>query len=480
METIHYLVKVSACIACFYIVYLVLFRNCAAFALNRTFLLAGIIMSFLIPSLDLSFIPADFHVDASGVLSTFSVGEISFEPSKNIAAVTATDFQLPSLIYWAGVLIFGMRLLYGVWKIFDLMRSSEISTIGSIKVFKSNVDQPFSFFNTIFLPQGDVETVVIDHERNHVIKYHWVDLLIAETTCIILWFNPVVIFYKRSLKIQHEYEADAGALSSGIKIEKYLDCILQHLQARSAGKFISSFYSQNIKQRILMMTKNKTSQNYNLLYLIFIPMVFGLLSAFSSAPIRTNDVFQALTTTDPNETIILIDPGHGGTDAGSTAHQSNEKDIALSFAQAVRAEGEKRGLKIILTRSGDQVLSLDERLSIVQRMKAKIFLSIHVNYDNADVSRSGIDIIVSDKNKEVEKSNRIAEQLRKELDLLGNLKVNGVKNADYYILSRNSIPATLIELGYLSNKADHAFLSDEKNLQAVSERIINAVVASLK
>lgn len=115
-----------------------------------------------------------------------------------------------------------------------------------------------------------------------------------------------------------------------------------------------------------------------------------------------------------------------------------------------------------------------------ERFKADMFLSIHLNYHPDDASKSGIEIMVSDKNQEFEGSNRIAGKLRSELTLLGALKVNGVTNSNFYVLSRNSIPATLIELGYLSNKADHAFISDAKNQQAVSERIINAVVASVK
>lgn len=229
-----------------------------------------------------------------------------------------------------------------------------------------------------------------------------------------------------------------------------------------------------------MMTKNKMSQSYKLLYLFFVPVVFGLLAAFSSAPVRTNDIVNSLTSTDPGEIVILIDPGHGGTDAGSTAQQANEKDIVLSIAQTIQAVGEKRGLKIILTRTGDQSLSLGERLSMVQQFNAKMFLSIHVNYDKVNASMSGIDIMVSEKNKEAEKSNQVAEQLSKELALVGDLKVNGIKDADFQVLSRNSIPAALIELGYLSNNSDRAFLSNEKNIQAVSERIINAVVASVK
>ena len=481
METIYYLVSVSACIGSFYFLYLVLFRNCTAFALNRAFLVSGLLVSFIIPSLDLSFVPPDFHVNATGVLSTLSLEEMSFSPpSENVAAFAAPNFQLLSVLYWIGVSICAVRMLYGVWKIMGLMSSSEVSTIGSIKVFKSDIDHPFSFFNTIFLPQCNTERVVVEHEKTHVKRYHWVDLLIAEITCMILWFNPLMVFYKRSLKIQHEYEADAGVLSSGTSAEKYLNCILQHLQSRSSGEFISSFYSQNIKQRILMMTKNKTNQGYQLLYLFFIPVVFGLLAAFSDAPVRTSDVVDPLTPSNPNETVILIDPGHGGPDAGSTGDHTNEKDIVLSIAKRIQAEGENRGLKIVLTRTGDQAISLEERLSMVQRYNAQMFLSIHVNYDKSNTSRSGIDIMVSEKNKEIEKSNRIAEQLQKELNLLGKLKVNAIQNADFYILSRNSIPATLIEVGYLSNNSDHAYLTDEQNLQAVSERIINAVVASVK
>ncbi len=229
-----------------------------------------------------------------------------------------------------------------------------------------------------------------------------------------------------------------------------------------------------------MMTKSKTNRTNNLLYLFFVPLVIGLLAAFSNAPVRTSDVVNALTPTNPNETVILIDPGHGGPDAGSTKDRANEKDIVLDIAKRIQASGEKRGLKIILTRTGDQAISLKERLSMVRRHNAQMFLSIHVDYDKSNASKSGIDIMVSKKNKEIEKSNRIAEQLQKQLNSLGTLKVNAIQNADFYILRRNSIPATLIQLGYLSNNSDHAYLTDEQNLQAVSERIINAVEASVK
>jgi N-acetylmuramoyl-L-alanine amidase len=480
METIFYLFRVSACVAGFYIVYYLIFRNITAFKLNRAFLVAGLIVSVIVPSLDLSFVPPDYHLDAAALISTVSVDEEPFYAAEIIAPVKANSLLLLPLLYWIGVLICSLRISYGVFRIFKLRGRSKISTTGAIKVFESDIDEPFSFFNTIYLPQHEIDEAIVEHEKTHVWKYHWFDLLVAEIVGIFLWFNPVMIFYKRSLKMQHEYEADAAVLLNGTPVENYLDCMLRHLQSKNSGGLTSSFFSQNIKQRILMMTKNKTSRSYKLLYLLFVPVMCGLLAAFSNAPVKTNEIVHALTPTDPNEVVILVDPGHGGQDAGSQAFETTEKDLTLSIARLVQSAGEKRGVKVILTRTGDQATSLEDRLAMVKRFKADMFLSIHLNYHPEDASKSGIDIMVSDKNQKFEESNRIAGKLNNELNLLGTLKVNGITNSNFYVLSRNSIPATLIELGYLSNKADHAYLSDAKNQVAVSEKIINAVVASAK
>jgi N-acetylmuramoyl-L-alanine amidase len=60
------------------------------------------------------------------------------------------------------------------------------------------------------------------------------------------------------------------------------------------------------------------------------------------------------------------------------------------------------------------------------------------------------------------------------------VKMNGVMTADFYVLSKNSIPAVLLELGYLSNKTDNTYLSDQKNQELISQSIIAAVKGSTK
>ena len=101
---------------------------------------------------------------------------------------------------------------------------------------------------------------------------------------MLLWFNPMVGRYKRSMKIQHEYLADAFTLGKGVQPRDYLACMLSQLQLETASGPISHFYCQSIKQRIAMITKNKTSVRFYTLYLVLVPIVFGLLVAFSNRP----------------------------------------------------------------------------------------------------------------------------------------------------------------------------------------------------
>jgi N-acetylmuramoyl-L-alanine amidase len=479
MQIIFYLISVSACIAGFYIVYFAVLKNIAAFRLNRAFLVAGIITSFVIPVIDVSFVKPDYHLHATDLLGHSSLNELEVEPTEITVPTKLTDFAILSAVYWIGFIICAFRLVFDVAGIITLKGRAKTLRKGQITIVESDIEQPFAFFNTIFLPRYPVETAIMEHEKAHVTKYHWMDLTIAEIAGLLLWFNPIMIFYKRSIKIQHEYEADASVLSNGTHVECYLDCLLKNLEIKNSTSIISAFFSRNIKQRILMMTRNNSTGNLKMLYLLFIPLACALLVAFSNKPLTPDAVLQPFAHGSA-DLVIVVDPGHGGDDTGSVANETSEKEIVLSISKNIKTAGESRGVKVILTRTGDQALSLEERVKIVDRHHAEMFVSIHLNNDPANASASGIDLVVSEKNQQIEKSNRMAEQLTKELSLLGTIKVNGIKNSNARVLSQNTSAAILVELGYLSNKSDHAYVSDANNQKAISEKIINAVLASVK
>ena len=476
MRNVLYFLEVSGCVTVFYGLYFIFFRDTTFFAANRVYLAAGIILSFIIPCVENPFVAADIHV----LPTSFSEGAVFIidDFQTHNVSVAADRFEFPWLLflYWSGVVVMTIRLLLAIRSIIYINRKSQVQLYGQTRIFVTDAIQPFSFFNMIFMPKGKVNPLVLQHEKAHVQQRHWVDLLVVEVACALLWFNPVMIFYRRSIKTVHEFEADANVIENKASVEEYLHCILNHLQTIKTSAPISQFFNLNIKQRIIMMTKNKTPRQFSLLYFLFVPLVCVLLLAFSNHPVST-DAF----VTDEAAPLIIVDAGHGGSDDGAQgADGMAEKELMLSLARVIQKEGQLRNVNVILTRSGDHAMSLADRVSATEGRKADLFISLHANFNGQNTSASGIEVVVSEQNARFEESKAWSKKFVQGLSGLTGVKVNGVKNSDFYVLSKNSIPAVLLELGYLSNKADNAYLNDQNNQQIISQRIIGAVLGSAK
>jgi N-acetylmuramoyl-L-alanine amidase len=480
MESTFYLIDVSVCIGVFYVVYLLLFKNRSVFILNRAYLIAGLIFSFIIPSLKLSLVPVDYHLSATSLVANSSLEELGNYYSPKSIVSKSIEVSFIATVYWIGFALSILRLLYDVIRVTKIRNRSVVTKQGGTKVLYADIEQPFSYFNMIFLPKNGINQLIFEHELAHVRRRHWLDLLVMEVGSALLWFNPIMILYRKSIRIQHEYEADAQIVTQGAPLESYLDCILSHLRSGNSNGLVSHFFTENIKQRILMMTRNNENRKFKLLYLLFAPLVCGLMLAFSSPIDKGHHVIQSLMPGDTNEILIVVDAGHGGHDAGTYRNKINEKGITLGIAKGIRKIGENKGIKVILTRSKDEAMSLEERISIASLYKADMFLSLHVNAHSAETAASGIDIFIGEGNRQFDKSNRVAEHLKRELSLLGGIKVNEVANSNFYVLNKNTVPSILLELGYLSNDADYAYIGDFENQERISEHIINAVIASVK
>ena len=124
--------------------------------------------------------------------------------------------------------------------------------------------------------------MIVEHEMAHVRQAHWFDLLLTEIASVLLWFNPFVVLYKSSLKLQHEYLADSSVIERNYQLENYLDCMLMQVKIVSTGGLTSQFYYKTIKKRIIMITKNKTSLKYLGIYFLVLPLVCMILFAFSA------------------------------------------------------------------------------------------------------------------------------------------------------------------------------------------------------
>lgn len=166
---------------------------------------------------------------------------------------------------------------------------------------------------------------------------------------------------------------------------------------------------------------------------------------------------------------IYIDAGHGGKDPGAIGVGGvHEADINLKVAKYLQAELKRNGQTIKMCRTTDVTKELSERTTEANKWGADIYCSIHCNAFN-DVSANGTETYVYKRGYEAE---RIADKVHSQLMLVLNTrnrcletvngkKVNVIKEANFYVLRKTSMPAFLVELAFVTNKEDCAKLVDD-------------------
>jgi hypothetical protein len=315
-----YLIKSCVYVVAFYIPFILIFKRTTFFTINRIYLVVGLLLSFILPLYTgLTNIPAYTSADLPFmeplVAQTETVISRAKEPVESLNLVTVI-----TIFYLAGVAIRLFRMSFSIASILKLKHQGDVFVYGNTTVVKTNTAVPFSFFKYVFLP-GDLDDPgILEHEAAHVRQYHWIDLLFVELVSILLWFNPVMIFYKRSLKQQHEYLADWSAISSGVDLGEYLMSIRQQIERAIPSPLISEFYFQSIKNRINMLTKRRTSVFGLLAYAIVLPGIIFLLMAFSPQQHFQSDLPRELSFSQGSislglpiekESDFLLESGYG-------------------------------------------------------------------------------------------------------------------------------------------------------------------------
>ena len=173
---------------------------------------------------------------------------------------------------------------------------------------------------------------------------------------------------------------------------------------------------------------------------------------------------------------IVIDPGHGSIDGGAVNGDLYEKNLTLKVSKYIQEELESKNIKAILTRDSDERLKKDrkEDLSARAKMSAQVnadyFVSIHVNSFENSHDISGFEVYY--RNEESQSlANMIALQLEK-LNLSQNRGV--LDGSTLIVLKENTVPSTLIELGYI-NGPDYNYLKDDQKLQQLAKAIATGI-----
>ncbi|APX73389.1 N-acetylmuramoyl-L-alanine amidase [Companilactobacillus allii] len=175
--------------------------------------------------------------------------------------------------------------------------------------------------------------------------------------------------------------------------------------------------------------------------------------------------------TNISEATIVIDPGHGGDDVGAESKKDTyEKNFTLAYAKAIKADLEKTGARVVLTRSSDDTKSLGERARLSSKIEADAFISLHFDSSADDNVGTGITTYYYGKNKDGTLATDINSQLK-------NLAINnrGTQKKDLYVLHYNSQPSILIELGYINSTSDYRYIKSSSYKSQVAQAVTNGL-----
>lgn len=174
--------------------------------------------------------------------------------------------------------------------------------------------------------------------------------------------------------------------------------------------------------------------------------------------------------------IIILDPGHGAHDPGASKNKVSEKTITLKVGKLVEAKLKKAGAKVIMTRSNDTFLSLEQRTEFAKKNFAETFVSIHVN-SAATTSAKGTETYFdSSSNANSVESKSLATYIQNNIVKRANMVNRGVKDNRFYVIKNNNIAAVLVELAFISNADDFKKLTSDAYLEIYAESIYQGLV----
>lgn len=172
--------------------------------------------------------------------------------------------------------------------------------------------------------------------------------------------------------------------------------------------------------------------------------------------------------------IFIVDAGHGGRDPGAGAVGYSpvpEKTLVLSIARDVETLLKSQGGRVIMTRSSDIFVELEERAAMADRYSADLLVSIHAD-SHKDRMISGPSIYISRNASAI--SRKVASRIHKRFQEEG-IASRGVHMADFKVLAKHSRPAILVESGYLTNATEARNL----NMNGYRTRIAKVIVAGI-
>ncbi|MFD0940857.1 M56 family metallopeptidase [Pedobacter boryungensis] len=288
MDWLYYLLEANLYLLIFYGFYRLFLQNETFYNSNRYYLLLSSATAFILPVLQLGFLKPTPIVD-----NLIFPAPIVYEgaSSSSISASSAVvenfnfmDYLYP--IYLGIVLCFAFKLALSLSKIIKIWLKAKKAKTGNVTLIElKDQTTAFSFFNLLFIhPHLAEKETVLHHEMVHIKQKHSLDILFFEVLQIICWFNPIIYFIKKDIKLLHEYIADELSTNSGLHKHEYAMFLIENSFGVTPTPLTNQIFNQSIlKRRINMLNKKRTAGWARLRLLMALPLVGAMLCASTMA-----------------------------------------------------------------------------------------------------------------------------------------------------------------------------------------------------
>lgn len=288
----NYLIIGNIYLALFYAFYRLFLAKETFFQINRVYLIGSAFLAFVLPLVHLDWLQRIFESSSVFVARTSLDAVTVYANPQMPTEIHTTAAGLP---WWLYVYIGGccVQLLFLINRYVAIRRLLK----------ENNLGDAYSFLGTIKVDnKQEGSDRVLEHERVHVRQRHSIDILFIELIRLFNWFNPVVYWFAKSVRLVHEYIADEAINKSYADKIAYAELLIGRTFAVSPATLANSFRNQSaIKNRITMLFKDKSTRPALFKYLLAMPLFIAML-VFSSAKVsdRAGDLTSLTILSEPD------------------------------------------------------------------------------------------------------------------------------------------------------------------------------------
>lgn len=341
-----YAISAALPLLAMYIVYKWLLASENQYRYNRVVLLSMMLCAFILPAVNVlvqQFASNNATVQLMSPLPQPSIAD-------DYAAQPTAWPRIALIVYLAGIAAVVIHTAIVWLRIARITASGTKIRDGRYIIVLTDDDKvaPFSWHRYIVMSLSDYKqagVMITAHEKQHIDRQHWIDLLLAQLIVTVNWFNPAAWLVREELKAVHEYEADKRVLDSGINARDYQMLLISKATGMKFPTVANSLNHCKLKKRMTMMMTSQASMSRRLRTLAAIPAVaLAVLAinhdAVAAALDHVNN--SALFYSDDKEsTPDIVIMGHDATDVQTESKHDDTygiSDIKVIGYEAVRKE----------------------------------------------------------------------------------------------------------------------------------------------